>query len=299
MRLGDSRSSSRSWSRSRSGVGTADDPRSVGDAGPYATRPLARSPRAVAERDRLRPNGARVREAEPGGGERLPRHPHALRAHAVEPVLVSHRSAPHPRPARARPDTPTPAIVITSWISPAAISASTSSRVAQRIARSSVGSGAAAPATRPSARNSAPRSSVTELETVIRHSCRHAVASKPVSSRSSRRAPSSQRLALVDAALGDLPAVLVERVPVLPDEQQPPVVAHCDHAHGARPEVDDAVDAGAAVRAVDLVVEDAEPRVLVRDPARAPAPRPDADGTRSSARRTAGWSGRSAVIAQR
>ena len=48
-----------------------------------------------------------------------------------------------------------------------------------------------------------------------------------------------------------------------PTRRMPPVVAHRDHAHGERPEVDDAVDAGAAVRAVHLVVEDLDPRVLV------------------------------------
>ena len=52
---------------------------------------------------------------------------------------------------------------------------------------------------------------------------------------------------------------------MLPDEQQPAVVAHRDDPDRGGPEVDDAVDPRAAVRPVDLVVEDLDPRVRVGD----------------------------------
>ena len=127
---------------------------------------------------------------------------------------------------------PTPAIVRRSWISPASISASTSSSVAQRIARSSVGSGAAAPAA----------SSVAMYSdaALVRHRVRQrepgqlAATSPRVAGLLGELAPRALEGVLVEAvdpALGDLPAVRVERVAVLADEQHPPVVADRDHAH--------------------------------------------------------------------
>ncbi len=52
---------------------------------------------------------------------------------------------------------------------------------------------------------------------------------------------------------------------MLPDEDDAVVVIEGDDAGGEVLEVDDAVDAGAAVRAGHLVVPDGDPRVLVRD----------------------------------
>ena len=68
---------------------------------------------------------------------------------------AARRAVRYPRPPERDPRTRssayrlTPAIVSTSWISPASIMASTSSRGVQRSASSSVASGAASPATSP------------------------------------------------------------------------------------------------------------------------------------------------------
>ena len=115
-------------------------------------------------------------------------------------------------------------------------------------------SGVAAPWVRPVATNRTASSSVTLFERWTRASSCQSAASTPVSSRSSRRAPSSARLAGGDAALRDLPRVGVERVAVLADEQDPVVVVEDEHAGRQVREVDDAVDAGRAVRAGHLVV---------------------------------------------
>ena len=56
-------------------------------------------------------------------------------------------------------------------------------------------------------------------------------------------------LAVRHAALRDLPRVAVERVAVLPDQDDPVLVVDRDDAGGDVREVDDAVDPGAAVRA--------------------------------------------------
>ncbi len=53
---------------------------------------------------------------------------------------------------------------------------------------------------------------------------------------------------------------------MLSDEHDPVVVVEGDHAGRQIAEMDDAVDAGAAVRARDLVVPHGDPGVLVRDP---------------------------------
>ena len=121
------------------------------------------------------------------------------------------------------------------------------------------------------AANSTPASSLIEFDRWNRTSSRQPSASTPVSSRSSRRAPSSGDSPARDAALGDLPGVRIERVAVLADEQDPVVIVEDDDARGEVREVDDAVDARAAVGPVDLVVPDRDPGVLVRDAPRAAA----------------------------
>ena len=89
----------------------------------------------------------------------------------------------------------------------------------------------------------------------------------PVSSRSSRRAVSSGDLALGAAPLGDLPGIAVERVAVLADEPDAPVVVDGQDADGPVLEVDDAVDPRLAVGPDDLVLADGDPGVLVDRPA--------------------------------
>ena len=79
------------------------------------------------------------------------------------------------------------------------------------------------------------------------------------------------------ATLGDLPGVAVEGVSVLADQHDPIVAVEDDHADRDIGEVDDAVDPGAAVRSVDLIVPDRDPRVRVLDLARSSPPRPDVD----------------------
>ena len=73
-----------------------------------------------------------------------------------------------------------------------------------------------------------------------------------------------RRLAGGHAALRDLPGLAVERVAMLSDERDPVVLIEGDDAGGEVPEVDHAIDAGAAVRARHLVVPYGDPRVLVR-----------------------------------
>ena len=77
--------------------------------------------------------------------------------------------------------------------------------------------------------------------------------------------PVQRRLAGRHAALGDLPRPRVQRVAVLPDERRPVLVVEDHHARGEIREVDDAVDARAAVGSRHLVVPDGDPRVLVGD----------------------------------
>ena len=84
-------------------------------------------------------------------------------------------------------------------------------------------------------------------------------------------------LARRDAALGDLPRVVVEGVAVLADEQDPVVVVDRQDAGREVREMDDAVDPGRAVRAGHLVVPDGDPRVLVGDTTRSAGPRPVRD----------------------
>ena len=57
------------------------------------------------------------------------------------------------------------------------------------------------------------------------------------------------RLVAVAAPFGDLPGIAVERVAVLADEPDAPVVVDGQHADGVVLEVDDAVDARAGRRA--------------------------------------------------
>ena len=87
-----------------------------------------------------------------------------------------------------------------------------------------------------------------------------------------------RRLARGHAALRDLPGVLVERVAVLPDEEDPVLVVEDEDAGREVGEVDDAVDARLAVRPGDLVVPDRDPRVLVGDAAGVAGPRAAATG---------------------
>ena len=75
--------------------------------------------------------------------------------------------------------------------------------------------------------------------------------------------PSSGASAGAHAALRDLPRHRVERVAVLADEEDAIVLVEDDDARGEVREVDDAVDAGAAVGPGDLVVPDRDPGVLV------------------------------------
>ena len=155
---------------------------------------------------------------------------------------------------------------------PASMSARISSSVAQRTARSSLGSGLADPRPQPGRDEQDAQLVGHRVGQEQRHSSRHASASKPVSSASSRRAPASRRLVRRGSALGDLPAVGVQRVAVLADQQDAAVVRHGHDAHRQVPEVDDPVDPGAAVRPVHLVVEDLDPRVGVGGLARAAEP---------------------------
>ena len=110
------------------------------------------------------------------------------------------------------------------------------------------------------------------------HSCRQSggiVARSPRAARAARRR--LERLAVGDAALGDLPAVLVERVAVLPDEQEPPVVAHRHDADGR------ATGSGRRRRCPGCRRAGRPRRAQTRStgsrrrPARPAAPRPDLD----------------------
>ena len=85
--------------------------------------------------------------------------------------------------------------------------------------------------------------------------------------------PVERALAVGHAALGDLPRVGVEHVPMLADEQH--AVALVDGEDPGRQvrEVDHAVDPGAAVGPGHLVVPDRDPGVVIADPARATDPR--------------------------
>ena len=67
------------------------------------------------------------------------------------------------------------------------------------------------------------------------------------------------------AALRDLPRVGIERVAMLPDEQDAVVVVEDEDARREVREMDDAVDARRAVGAGHIVVPEGEPRVLVGD----------------------------------
>ena len=76
-----------------------------------------------------------------------------------------------------------------------------------------------------------------------------------------------------DAALGDLPRPLVERVAVLTYERDAIVVVNRHHADGKTLEVDDPVDPGPAVGTANVVVPDGDPAVVVRRPAGRATPR--------------------------
>ena len=86
-----------------------------------------------------------------------------------------------------------------------------------------------------------------------------------------------RRLTRGHAALRDLPGVLVERVAVLPDEEDAVLVVEDQDACREVGEVDDAVDARLAVRPGDLVVPDRDPGVLVGDAAGVAGPRAAGD----------------------
>ena len=65
------------------------------------------------------------------------------------------------------------------------------------------------------------------------------------------------------AALGDLERARIEGVAVLRHQRHPVVLVERHDAHGQVGEMDDAVDAGAAVGPRDLIVVERQPRVLV------------------------------------
>src|SRR4051812_26675783 len=67
------------------------------------------------------------------------------------------------------------------------------------------------------------------------------------------------------AALGKLPGIDVQGVAVLTHQQNAVMLIEGDDTHGAVAVVDDAVDAGLAVRPHNLVVPDDNPGILIDD----------------------------------
>ncbi len=67
---------------------------------------------------------------------------------------------------------------------------------------------------------------------------------------------------------------------MLANQQQASGVVYRHHADGGIQEMDHAVDAGAAVGPVHLVVEHLDPRVAIPDRSRSAAPGPDGAGRR-------------------
>ena len=161
------------------------------------------------------------------------------------PAPVGHAPRP-PRRARRSASRSTATTVITSLIRPSRVIASTSSNGSQRTARSSVPSGVATPWVRPVATNRTASSSETLLERWTRASSRQSVGGHPGLLDAARAGRPRARVSPVGhAALRDLPRVLVERVAVLPDEQDPVLVVEDQDAGREVGEVDDAVDARA------------------------------------------------------
>ena len=131
----------------------------------------------------------------------------------------------------------------------------------------SVGSGSDSPGVSPVATNRTAVSSVTELDNSSRHSSRHVAADRPVSSRSSRWAPTTGSSSIGHAAFGDLPRLVLQGIPVLADQDDSIVVVDRHDADREVGEMHDAVDPGVAVGAGHLVVPHGDPRVLVGDAA--------------------------------
>ena len=129
----------------------------------------------------------------------------AIAERAAEPVRRGRADRPEPDddrvpvadgsvidpPLRSSASRLTAMTVIASVIRPSRVIASTSANGSQRTARSSVPSGLATPDDRPVARKITADSSETEFERCARAISRQSAAVTPVSSSSSRRAPSS------------------------------------------------------------------------------------------------------------